>query len=41
MISDESDDLRWWPADDLPSGTDHALEYLVRQALRRAHTSEA
>jgi 8-oxo-dGTP pyrophosphatase MutT (NUDIX family) len=40
VISDESDDLRWWPADDLPSGTDHALEYLVRQALRRAQTSE-
>jgi 8-oxo-dGTP pyrophosphatase MutT (NUDIX family) len=40
VLSDESDDLRWWPADELPSGTDHALEYLVRQALRRAQTSE-
>jgi 8-oxo-dGTP pyrophosphatase MutT (NUDIX family) len=35
-ISDESDDLRWWPADALPDGTDHALAYLVWRALRRA-----
>jgi 8-oxo-dGTP pyrophosphatase MutT (NUDIX family) len=35
-ISDESDDLRWWPADALPHGTDHALAYLVGQGLRRA-----
>jgi 8-oxo-dGTP pyrophosphatase MutT (NUDIX family) len=28
-ISDESDDLRWWPADALPDGADHALAYLV------------
>lgn len=35
-ISDESDDLRWWPADALPDGTDHALAYLVSRALRRA-----
>lgn len=34
-ISDESDDLRWWPADALPPGTDRALQYLVRQAVRR------
>jgi len=33
-ISDESDDLRWWPADALPEGTDHALAYLVAQATR-------
>lgn len=33
-ISDESDDLRWWPADALPDGTDHALEYLVSRASR-------
>ena len=31
-ISDESDDLRWWPADALPLGTDHALAYLVGRA---------
>jgi 8-oxo-dGTP pyrophosphatase MutT (NUDIX family) len=31
-ISDESDDLRWWPADALPPGTDHALAYLVARA---------
>jgi 8-oxo-dGTP pyrophosphatase MutT (NUDIX family) len=31
-ISDESGDLRWWPADGLPPGTDHALEYLVARA---------
>ncbi|WP_310784354.1 NUDIX hydrolase [Mycobacterium sp. Z3061] len=35
VLSDESDDLRWWPAGELPSGTDHALEYLVQQSLRR------
>jgi 8-oxo-dGTP pyrophosphatase MutT (NUDIX family) len=35
-ISDESDDLRWWPADGLPPGSDHALEFLVARALRRA-----
>ncbi len=28
-ISDESHDLRWWPADALPPGSDHALAYLV------------
>lgn len=33
-ISDESDDLRWWPADALPEGTDYALAYLVAQAVR-------
>jgi 8-oxo-dGTP pyrophosphatase MutT (NUDIX family) len=39
-ISDESEDLRWWPADALP-GSDHALEYLVAQATRRAaYTSD-
>ncbi len=36
VISEESDDLRWWPADGLPFGTDHALAYLVAQATRRA-----
>jgi 8-oxo-dGTP pyrophosphatase MutT (NUDIX family) len=35
-ISDESDDLQWWPADALPDGTDHALAYLVARATRRA-----
>jgi 8-oxo-dGTP pyrophosphatase MutT (NUDIX family) len=34
-ISDESDDLRWWPADALPYGTDHALAYLVARACGR------
>lgn len=33
-ISDESEDLRWWPADALPAGTDHALAYLVSRATR-------
>ena len=32
VLSDESDDLQWWPADALPSGSDYALEYLVQQA---------
>jgi 8-oxo-dGTP pyrophosphatase MutT (NUDIX family) len=31
-ISDESDDLQWWPADALPYGADHALAYLVARA---------
>jgi len=34
-ISHESDDLRWWPADALPDGTDHALAYLVARATAR------
>jgi len=34
-ISDESEDLQWWPADALPDGTDHALAHLVAQALHR------
>ncbi|OBI20785.1 MULTISPECIES: NUDIX hydrolase [unclassified Mycobacterium] len=33
-ISDESEDLRWWPADALPDGADHALAYLVGRASR-------
>lgn len=31
-VSDESEDLRWWPAEALPAGADHALAYLVAQA---------
>ncbi len=34
-ISDESQDLRWWPADALPPGSDHALAYLVARATGR------
>jgi 8-oxo-dGTP pyrophosphatase MutT (NUDIX family) len=34
-VSDESVDLRWWPADALPPGTDHALTYLVARARDR------
>ncbi len=34
-ISDESDDLRWWPAGALPDGSDHALAYLVARATAR------
>ncbi|BBY04611.1 NUDIX hydrolase [Mycobacterium seoulense] len=33
-ISDESEDLRWWPAGALPDGADHALAYLVGRARR-------
>jgi 8-oxo-dGTP pyrophosphatase MutT (NUDIX family) len=33
-MSDESQDLRWWPVDGLPPGSDHALEYLVSRGLR-------
>lgn len=35
VISDESDDLRWWPVDALPAGTDHALAALVARARER------
>jgi len=35
-ISDESVDLRWWPADGLPEGSDDALAHLVARAV---HTS--
>ncbi len=31
-LSDESDDLRWWPADTLPAGSAHALAFLVKRA---------
>ncbi|HEX7322908.1 MAG TPA: NUDIX hydrolase [Mycobacterium sp.] len=31
-ISDESVDLRWWPVDGLPDGTDAALVHLVTRA---------
>jgi 8-oxo-dGTP pyrophosphatase MutT (NUDIX family) len=31
-LSEESVDLRWWPADALPPGSDHALAYLVARA---------
>lgn len=34
-ISDESLDLRWWPADELPPGTDSALAHLVSVASSR------
>jgi 8-oxo-dGTP pyrophosphatase MutT (NUDIX family) len=36
-VSDESVDLRWWPADGLPGGSDEALAYLVARAT---HTSD-
>jgi 8-oxo-dGTP pyrophosphatase MutT (NUDIX family) len=36
-LSDESVDLRWWPAGALPAGSDEALAYLVAQAT---HTSD-
>jgi 8-oxo-dGTP pyrophosphatase MutT (NUDIX family) len=31
-ISDESVDLRWWPANNLPDGADEALAYLVARS---------
>lgn len=33
VLSDESEDLRWWPADALPAGSDAALSYLVECGL--------
>jgi hypothetical protein len=38
-ISDESLDLRWWPIDDLPEGTDAGLSRLVDAARRQRHAS--
>jgi 8-oxo-dGTP pyrophosphatase MutT (NUDIX family) len=36
-ISDESVDLRWWPIDGLPPGTDEALAYLVARGRGPLH----
>ncbi|MCI4676824.1 NUDIX hydrolase [Candidatus Mycolicibacterium alkanivorans] len=36
VISDESLDLRWWPIDELPEGSDTALAHLAAVAGRRA-----
>ena len=36
-ISHESVDLRWWPTDELPEGSDDALAYLVARAASRKH----
>lgn len=33
-LSEESDDLRWWPADALPPDSDLALAYLVSRAIK-------
>jgi 8-oxo-dGTP pyrophosphatase MutT (NUDIX family) len=39
-ISDESLDLRWWPLEDLPLGSDFGLRQLAGAAIdRRAQTS--
>jgi hypothetical protein len=40
-LSDESDDLRWWPADALPPGTDYALRYLVGRASKSTPARES
>jgi 8-oxo-dGTP pyrophosphatase MutT (NUDIX family) len=34
-VSDESLDVRWWPIDQLPQGSDHALVHLVSRAVSR------
>ena len=36
-ISDESVDLRWWPIDALPAGSDEALAYLVARGRGPIH----
>ena len=38
-LSEESVDLRWWPIDGLPDGTDEALAYL--RAAARPGIAEA
>lgn len=35
-ISEESDDLRWWPIGALPEGVDEGLGYLVQRAAGRS-----
>ncbi len=40
-LTEESVDLRWWPADALPEGADHALTYLVQRAVRCAEERRA
>ncbi|MBU6243820.1 MAG: NUDIX hydrolase [Actinomycetales bacterium] len=35
VISEESDDLRWWSVDALPAGTDASVLALVREACDR------
>ena len=35
VISDESDDLRFWPVDDLPPGFDEADREFIAAALAR------
>ena len=39
-ISDESVDLRWWPAEALPPSADHALAYLVARATETDISAE-
>lgn len=38
-ISDESEDLRWWPVEKLPTGIDDALVYLVERAIAQPRAS--
>lgn len=33
VISEESDDLRWWPVDELPADTDPGLREAIRAAV--------
>jgi 8-oxo-dGTP pyrophosphatase MutT (NUDIX family) len=35
VVSTESDDLRWFPVEALPAGTDDSVRALVQHALRR------
>ena len=39
-ISDESDDLRWWPVDALPDGVDDGLRASVAAARTRAQCDQ-
>jgi hypothetical protein len=41
VISSESDDLRWFDVDDLPSGISPELPVLIERAVRRVASSRA
>ena len=39
VISEESDDLRWFDLDALPAGLDHAVRQMIADALGNGRTA--